>query len=107
MKKSKWFMLPLFLLLLLFTGFSVQAEEEDTEYTIGVVVYDPDSSEMDMFMDYYRDYIQQGFPVQFYFSDATTDGDQEIAFIDQMKEIGADGIISFLGNDLERVVAEC
>ena len=107
MKKSKWFMLPLFLLLLLFTGFSVQAEEEDTEYTIGVVVYDPDSSEMDMFMDYYRDYIQQGFPVKFYFSDATTDGDQEIAFIDQMKEIGADGIISFLGNDLERVVAEC
>lgn len=100
-------MLPLFLLILLFTCFSVQAEEENTEYTIGVVVYDPNSSEMDMFMDYYRDYIRQGFPVKFYFSDETMTGDEEIAFIDQMKEIGADGIISFLGNDLERVVAEC
>lgn len=107
MRRSKWFMLPLFLLILLFTCFSVQAEEENTEYTIGVVVYDPNSSEMDMFMDYYRDYIRQGFPVKFYFSDETMTGDEEIAFIDQMKEIGADGIISFLGNDLERVVAEC
>lgn len=107
MKKSKWLMLPLFLLLLLFMSLGVQAEEEDTEYTIGVVVYDPNSAEMEMFMDYYRDYIQQGFPVKFYFSDETLTGEEEIAFIDQMKEIGADGIISFLGNDLERVVAEC
>lgn len=26
-------------------------------HTIGVIVYDPDSSEMEMFSDYYRDYI--------------------------------------------------
>ena len=108
MKKSKWFVLSLCLLVLLAAGLCVQAEEEDVEaYTIGVVVYDPDSAEMEMFMDYYRDYLQQGFPVKFYFSDAVTDGDQEIAFIDAMKENGADGIISFLGNDLQRVVAAC
>ena len=107
MKKSKWFMLPLFLLLLLFAGSGVLAKEDGSDYTIGVVVYDPDSAEMDMFMDYYRDYIQQGFPVKFYFSNAVTNGDEEIAFIDEMKELGASGIISFLGNDLERVVAEC
>ena len=82
MKKSKWLMLPLFLLLLLFMSLGVQAEEEDTEYTIGVVVYDPNSAEMEMFMDYYRDYIQQGFPVKFYFSDETLTGEEEIAFID-------------------------
>lgn len=33
-------------------------------HTIGVIVYDPDSSEMEMFADYYRDYIQSGFPVK-------------------------------------------
>ena len=37
-------------------------------HTIGVAVYDPDSAEMKMFSDYYRDYIQAGFPVKFIFS---------------------------------------
>lgn len=41
-------------------------------HTIGVIVYDPDSSEMEMFADYYRDYIQSGFPVKFIFSGRTT-----------------------------------
>lgn len=38
-------------------------------HTIGVVVYDPDSAEMEMFADYYRDYIQEGFPVKFIFQE--------------------------------------
>ena len=34
-------------------------------HTIGVIVYDPDSSEMEMFADYYRDYISPaGQPTQ-------------------------------------------
>ena len=64
-------------------------------HTIGVVVYDPDASEMEMFSDYYRDYIQAGFPVKFIFSGKTTSAEDEIQYIDKMKEQGAEGIISF------------
>ena len=54
------------------TQSTVWADVEDYSdgdvHTIGVVVYDPDSAEMEMFADYYRDYIQEGFPVKFIFS---------------------------------------
>ena len=46
-------------------------------HTIGVVVYDPDSAEMEMFADYYRDYIQEGFPVKFIFSGKIADSEEE------------------------------
>ena len=48
---------------------------------------------MEMFSDYYRDYIQAGFPVKFIFSGRTTSAEDEIQYIDKMKEQGAEGII--------------
>lgn len=36
---------------------SAAGEDEDIQYTIGVVVYNQDSPEMNMFMNYYREYI--------------------------------------------------
>lgn len=50
---------------------------EAEKFIIGVAVYDPDSAEMAMFMNYYRDYIAEGFPVEFYFSDRLTSGEEE------------------------------
>lgn len=50
-------------------------------HTIGVVLYDPDSAEMEMFADYYRDYIQEGFPVKFNFSEKISDSEAEKAFL--------------------------
>ena len=51
----------LLLLLAVFTvgGKKVSAavEDGDIQYTIGVVVYNQDSPEMNMFMNYYREYI--------------------------------------------------
>lgn len=51
----------LLLLLAVFTvgGKKVSAavEDGDIQYTIGVVVYNQDSLEMNMFMNYYREYI--------------------------------------------------
>lgn len=67
-------------------------------HTIGVVVYDPDASEMEMFSDYYRDYIQAGFPVKFIFSGKTTSAEDEIQYIDKMKEQAQKE--SFLSADL-------
>lgn len=78
-------------------------------HTISVVVYDPDASEMEMFADYYRDYIEAGFPVNFIFSGKTTSAEEEIQFIDAMKEQGAEGIISFGGfaDGLQDIIKTC
>ena len=46
---------------------AVETYSDGEVHTIGVAVYDPDSAEMKMFSDYYRDYIQAGFPVKFIF----------------------------------------
>ena len=72
---------------------------EAEKFIIGVAVYDPDSAEMAMFMNYYRDYIAEGFPVEFYFSDRLTSGEEEQDFIRSVKKQGAEGVISFYGND--------
>ena len=59
---------------------------EAEKFIIGVAVYDPDSAEMAMFMNYYRDYIAEGFPVEFYFSDRLTSGEEEQDFIRSVKK---------------------
>lgn len=78
-------------------------------HTIGVVLYDPDSAEMEMFADYYRDYIQEGFPVKFIFSGKILDSEAEKAFIAEAKAEGAEGIISFAGyaDGLQDVIKTC
>lgn len=83
------------------------SEDGVSEYTIGVVVYDPDSTEMGMFMNYYRDYIQAGFPVKFYFSGAVATAEEENAFIQSVKDLGAQGVISFAGYDLLDTLEFC
>ena len=68
---------------------SVCAAAEDYSegeiHTIGVAMYDPDSAEMEMFGDYYRDYIEEGFPVKFIFSGKITDAQSECDFIEEAK----------------------
>lgn len=108
MKRMKSWALGALSLCLLGGGMCVEAQEAGAEeYTVGVVVYNPDSAEMEMFMDYYQNYIQAGFPVKFYFSGLTTSAEGENAFIESMKAMGADGIISFLGMDVQSTVALC
>ena len=82
---------------------------EDEIHTIGVAMYDPDSAEMEMFGDYYRDYIEEGFPVKFIFSGKITDAQSECDFIEEAKENGAEGIISFAGfaDGLQDVIKTC
>lgn len=83
------------------------AQDGSVQYTIGVAAYDPDNAEMEMFMNYYRDYIAEGFPVKFYFSGRITSAEEEQAFIRTMKEQGAGGVISFYGNDIGPVLETC
>lgn len=81
--------------------------QADDTLTIGVAVYDPDSAEMQMFANYYRDYIAEGFSVKFYFSDRLTSAEDEQEFIRAMKAQDADGILSFFGNDIQPVLETC
>lgn len=85
----------------------ISGHEEDVQYTIGVAVFDPEDPEMKMFMNYYKNYIEEGFPVKFYFSDKLSSAEDENAFIRSMKEKGADGIISFYGLDVQNTVKVC
>lgn len=111
MKKKRNIVFGLLLLFILLAGFTVQAEEAkeagSDECIIGVVVYDPESTEMQMFMDYYKDYLEEGFPVKFYFSGEAYGKEAENEFILTMKELGAKGIISFGGMDVKSTVSLC
>lgn len=105
-------LLAILLLLLCITGCSGGGDNPDEPssevlYKIGVAVYDTTDPEMSMFYSYYRDYIQESFPVEFYLSDSISTSDDEVAFINEMKKEGAIGIISFYGLELEKVVAAC
>lgn len=99
--------------LLFGTQSMVWADAEDYSdgdvHTIGVVVYDPDSAEMEMFADYYRDYIEEGFPVKFLFSGKVADAETEKSFIEEAKAEGAEGIISFVGyaDGLQDIIKTC
>ena len=82
------------------------SQSEDT-YTIGVAVYDPTDPEMQMFYDYYTDYIAESFPVEFIISNELGSYSDEESFIQKMKSRGAQAIISFYVTDLEKTVAAC
>lgn len=111
MKKKRNLMFGLLLLFVLLAGVCAQAEETQEAgseiYTIGVVVYNPESTEMSMFMNYYQNYLEEGFPVKFYFSGEVYTAQEENAFIEAMKEQGAKGIISFSGTDLPNTLKVC
>lgn len=81
--------------------------EKGEVYTIGVCVYSQEDPEMRMFMDYYRDYTAQGFPVKFYFSDKISSSEDELEFISSMEKQGAQGIISFYGLDAPAAAQRC
>lgn len=86
---------------------TVQEIDTDVLYTIGVAVFDPENPELRMFMSYYRDYLEEGFPVKFYFSDDIESPEDEDNFIRSMKEKGAQGIISFYGLNVQNTVKVC
>lgn len=106
-------MLPLVLMLLSMTVPVCADEQEegqsvaDMVYTVGVVAYNPEEPEMNMFMNYYRDYLEEGFNVKFYFSDRISSPEEENEFINSMAELGAQGIISFYGLDVPSTVKLC
>jgi len=83
------------------------AQDAEKKIKIGVCVYNTEFEEMQLFMDYYSDYIALGMPVEFYFSDTPNSGEDERKFIRLAKEEGMDGIISFYGQDIQETLKLC
>lgn len=71
---------------------------------IGVAVYSYTDDEVNMFRQYYQNYIESNFPVTFVYSEAIRSAEDEQNFLRQAKAAGAEGIISFITYDLPAAV---
>lgn len=76
-------------------------------HKIGVVVYNLEDDEVNMFRSYYEDYLSAAFSVNFVYSDTVTTIDEEKQFADQAKEAGCEGIISYVSYDLPEITRYC
>lgn len=106
-KRGRVILLLVLSFLLLLSFVRCGGKEEEETHKIGISVFSPSDPELSMFCDYYRDYIAESFPVEFLVSDTLNSAEDEIEFINEMKEQGVEGIISFYGLELERVVSAC
>lgn len=88
---------------------AAQAEEFDMAqgFTIGVAVYNPDDAETRAFRAYYENYLGEAFNANFIYSNAIASWEDERAFIEQMHEMGVQGIIAFLSTDSRAAVELC
>jgi len=89
------------------TAETVSVEGADA-YKIGVIVYNNTDEEVIAFQRYLEDYIAKVFPgISFLYSDSITTEEEELAFIRDACEQGADGFLSFLSQDLKQEVELC
>lgn len=84
---------------------SVCAAAEDYSegeiHTIGVAMYDPDSAEMEMFGDYYRDYIEEGFPVKFIFPERSQMLSQNVILLKRQRKTEQKESFHSLGSQMD------
>lgn len=111
-KRSLSLILALILALVCLAGCGSNSDSsddtsEDVYYKIGIAVYDTTDPQVQLFYTYYRDYIAESFPVEFYLSDSLSSTEDEIEYIEEMKEEGVQGIISFYAPDLEEILEAC
>lgn len=83
------------------------AEEELSAHTIGVIVYNHADDEVIAFRKYLMDYIAPAFNVNFIYSGSITTVEEELEYIQQAIDGGAEGIMSFLSQDIEAEVKLC
>lgn len=85
-------------------------EEVSTDilsHKIGVAVYSNDDDEVRMFQDYYKNYLEDAFSVEFIYSSPISSMEDEKNFVDLAKEESCEGIISFITTDLSDIVSYC
>lgn len=83
------------------------SHDETETHKIAVSVYSTTDEEVLMFRTYYQTYLENAFNVEFLYSNAITDSEQEIEFIQSAKAEGCEGLISFVLYDVVASVEEC
>lgn len=84
------------------------ASAEATEmHKIGVIVYDVNDNEVQMFRQYFERYIAESFPVEFVYSASVSNWEDESAFIESAIAEGVQGFISFTATNLPEAVKLC
>lgn len=92
------------------TAFAEEASDgaDMEQHKIGVLVYNITDQEVITFRNYLQNYIGQCFPdVEFLYSDSITSEEEELAFIRNASDAGAEGILSFNSYDLAAEVELC
>lgn len=85
-----------------------KGKDERAEHKIAVAVYDVTDDEVIAFREYLTGYIQECFPeVEFMYSYAIRSAEDEMAFLKEACEKGAEGVMSFITYDLSEEVAYC
>ncbi|MBR6115434.1 MAG: hypothetical protein IKQ10_09745 [Oscillospiraceae bacterium] len=109
MKKLIALLLAVVLLLSLAACSSAGGQKEaDKVHKIGVIVYNLGDEEVIGFREYLQGYIEKNFEmVKFLYSDSIRSAEQEMAFIQDACDQGAEGFLSFLSYDLAAEVALC
>lgn len=84
------------------------AAETEGQYVIGVPVYDLNDDQVMAFRDYLENYIGVQFEnVEFLYSQSIHSAEEEMAFIQDCIDYGADGILAFNSYDLKAEVELC
>ncbi|MCD7955033.1 MAG: hypothetical protein LUG93_04610 [Lachnospiraceae bacterium] len=96
------------ILMMLFSGCASADELWNGGITIGVAVYDAEDEEALEFRQYLESYIGGSFEAEFLYNvEAIDSAEDEIAFIEQLHEQGAQGVISLLTTYVEEVLPVC
>ncbi len=96
------------ILTIFFSGRALADELWTGNMVIGVSVYDAGDEEAMEFRQYLENYIGGSFDVEFLFNvDPIDSAEDEIAFIEELHEQGAQGVISFLTTYVEDVLPMC
>lgn len=92
------------------TNGTASTETEETSsvvHKIAIASYGDEDDEVLMFKNYYKEYLEGAFPVEFVYSPALMNYEEEKEFVDTAKEAGCEGIISFITYDLKGIVDYC
>ncbi len=91
-----------------FFAVGVSAEDLADGYTIGVSYYNPDEWEGIAIKEYLDDYIGGNFDVSFVYNAERIDSaEDEIAFVEELHEMGVQGLISTMSTYVEEVLPVC
>lgn len=81
-----------------------QAEFESESYKIGVQIHDATDSEIVAFKNYYEDYIQENYNVEFLFSGTIATAEEERSSAENFINQGVKAIISFSDSDRASII---